>query len=69
MIRGSYKNSYFPLVFQIQKFLYKIISNLKQIIIQWIPSHNIHQNDLVDQIVKNACFYLTSTSLSLEFEE
>ena len=54
MIRGSYKNSYFPLVFQIQKFLYKIISNLKQIIIQWIPSHNIHQNDLVDQIVKNA---------------
>ena len=59
----------FYLVCKIQKLLCKNIYNFQQIIIQWIPSHNIPQNDLVDQIAKNSCFHSISTSLSLEFEE
>ena len=69
LIRGSLKNTYFSLVSQIQKLLFKIVTSSQQVVIQWIPSHNIPQNDLVDKIAKEACFYSFITPLNLEFEE
>ena len=69
MIQGCLKFSYFMLISKIQKQLYKLASSSREIVLQWIPSHTIPQNDIADTIAKQACWYEEPTFLPLELEE
>ena len=69
MIQGCLKFSYFMILSKIQQQLFKLVSSFQDIILQWIPSHTIPKNDIADTIAKQACWYMKTTYLPLEFEE
>ena len=69
MIEDDLSKTYFYLISSIQRLLQNLKNNLKNVIIQWIPSHCIPQNDLVDSIAKQASVYNNITELRLDSGE